>query len=83
MRISIIIPAHNEEKYLTLCLNSFVAQTHPPDELIVVDDNSSDNTFKIASEFAKQHDWISKFFSVKVVMRISREKKWWTPLILA
>jgi glycosyltransferase involved in cell wall biosynthesis len=65
MRISIVIPAHNEAVYLKDCLNSFVAQTHKPDEVIVVDDNSTDNTFAIASEFAKIYDWI------KVVQRES------------
>lgn len=61
MRISIIIPAHNEEQFLKSCLNSFIAQTQPPEQLIVVDDNSSDNTFKIASVFAQQHHWIQVF----------------------
>ncbi|GMN10979.1 glycosyltransferase family A protein [Croceitalea sp. MTPC9] len=68
MRISIIIPAHNEEKYLTLCLNSFVGQTFQPNQLIIVDDNSSDNTYKIASEFAEKHDWI------KVIQRKSSDE---------
>lgn len=61
MNISIIIPAHNEERYLASCLNSFVAQTLQPNELIVVDDNSSDTTFQIASKFAKEHLWIKVF----------------------
>lgn len=65
MWISIVIPAHNEAAYLKDCLDSFVEQTHLPDEVIVVDDNSSDNTFEIASNFAQQHEWI------KVVKRIS------------
>lgn len=59
MRISIIIPAHNEENHLSLCLDSFVGQTHQPDELIVVDDNSQDTTFQIARTYAKKHPWIS------------------------
>ena len=61
MQISIIIPAHNEEKYLAYCLASFVSQTNRPNEVIIVDDNSSDNTFKIAKEFSKKHDWIKVF----------------------
>ncbi len=65
MWISIVIPAHNEAAYLKDCLDSFVEQTHVPDEVIVVDDNSSDNTFEIASNFTQQYDWI------KVVKRIS------------
>ncbi|WP_343485474.1 glycosyltransferase [Allomuricauda sp. d1] len=58
MYICIIIPAHNEQQYLRDCLDSFVSQIQPPNELIVVDDSSSDNTFQIASEFADSHSWI-------------------------
>ena len=65
MRISIIIPAHNEAAFLKDCLDSFVAQTHRPDEVIIVDDNSADDTFEIASGFTQAHDWI------KVVRRQS------------
>ena len=53
MRISIVIPAHNEAIFLQDCLDSFVGQTYLPNEVIVVDDNSSDDTFKIAKEYAK------------------------------
>ena len=48
MQISIVIPAHNEAAYIKDCLNSFVAQTYLPNEVIVVDDNSSDNTFDLS-----------------------------------
>jgi glycosyltransferase involved in cell wall biosynthesis len=65
MRISIVIPAHNEATYLKSCLDSFVAQTFLPNEVIVVDDNSSDDTFKIAQEYARKHDWL------KVIQRES------------
>ncbi len=58
MKISTIIPAHNEAKFLKACLTSFVEQTEKPNELILVDDNSSDTTFKIASSFAQKHSWI-------------------------
>lgn len=58
MKISIVIPAHNEAAYLRDCLNSFVEQTYLPNELIVVDDNSFDDTFTIAQSFALKHNWI-------------------------
>ncbi|MEO2051522.1 MAG: glycosyltransferase [Allomuricauda sp.] len=67
MRISIVIPAHNEATYLKSCLDSFVAQTFLPNEVIVVDDNSSDDTFKIAQEYARKHDWL------KVIQRESTD----------
>ncbi|AKA34473.1 glycosyltransferase [Flagellimonas lutaonensis] len=58
MRICIIIPAHNEEKYIRDCLDSFVKQTHQVDDLIVVDDHSTDNTYGIATDYAEKHHWI-------------------------
>lgn len=67
MRISIVIPAHNETAFLKDCLDSFVAQSYLPNELIVVDDNSSDDTFAIAQGFANKHTWI------KVVQRQSSD----------
>lgn len=42
----------NGEAYLRAQLVSFSAQTRPPDELIVCDDNSTDNTLRIISDFA-------------------------------
>ena len=58
MRISIIIPAHNETNYLALCLNAYTKQTEPPDELLIIDDNSTDNTYAVALEFANKYSWI-------------------------
>lgn len=58
MRISIVIPAHNEAANLKECLDSFVAQTLHPDELILVDDNSSDATHDMAMGYAQRHPWI-------------------------
>ena len=58
MRICIVIPAHNEEQYITDCLFSFVHQSQPPDKLVIVDDNSTDNTYRLATDIAKDHDWI-------------------------
>ncbi|WP_435623287.1 glycosyltransferase family 2 protein [Flagellimonas sp.] len=68
MQISIIIPAHNEEAYLSQCLDSFVHQTHKPNELIIVDDNSGDATYDIALQYAKKFDWI------KVIQRKSLDE---------
>ncbi|WAM33764.1 glycosyltransferase [Caldicellulosiruptor morganii] len=50
-KISVIIPARNEEKNLPILLKSLLNQTVVPDEIIVVDDFSEDNTPGIAREF--------------------------------
>lgn len=51
LRISLVIPAYNEERYLSGCLDSVAAQTEMPFEVIVVDNNSTDNTVKIAKSY--------------------------------
>lgn len=49
--ISIIIPAYNVEKYLKSALNSIKEQTELPDEVIVIDDGSTDGTLEVAKAF--------------------------------
>ncbi|MHB1376294.1 MAG: glycosyltransferase family 2 protein [Candidatus Humimicrobiaceae bacterium] len=49
--VSIVIPAFNEEKFLVESLKSVLAQDYKNFELIVVDNNSTDNTLKIAKSF--------------------------------
>ena len=49
-KISIIIPVYNSEKYIRRCLNSILNQTFQDFEIILIDDNSKDNSLKIVSE---------------------------------
>lgn len=51
MKVSVVIPAYNEEKYLNACLKSVVSQSDMPDEIIVVNNNSTDKTAEIAASF--------------------------------
>ncbi|WP_127844984.1 glycosyltransferase family 2 protein [Psychroflexus aestuariivivens] len=57
----IIIPFYNEENYLEKCLNSILNQSLLPSNLILVDDNSSDNSTEIAKKFAKDYEWIKYY----------------------
>jgi glycosyltransferase involved in cell wall biosynthesis len=50
LTLTIVIPAYNEQSYLAACLDSIAEQTIMPAEVIVVDNNSSDDTIKIAAE---------------------------------
>lgn len=58
MKYYIIIPAHNEAKFLPLALRSVAEQTLLPEKLIVVDDNSTDNTTEVLLPFSAQYPWI-------------------------
>lgn len=58
MKYYIIIPAYNEEAFMGLTLQSLVEQTVLPTKLIVVNDNSTDKTAEIVSEFASQFPFI-------------------------
>ncbi len=51
MKISVVIPAYNEEKLIGQCLQSLLNQTVPPDEIIVVDNNSTDRMRQIVRRF--------------------------------
>lgn len=51
MKVSAVIIAYNEEKYIGDCLKSLENQTEKPDEIIVVDNNCTDKTIEIAKKF--------------------------------
>lgn len=50
-RISVVVCAYNEEAYLSGCLHSVLAQSRPPDEVLVVNNASTDGTRRLAERF--------------------------------
>lgn len=52
--VSVITPAYNVEPYLAEAIASVLAQTFADLEIVIVDDGSTDATFEIASEYARQ-----------------------------
>jgi glycosyltransferase involved in cell wall biosynthesis len=61
-KVSIILPARNEERFIGKCLDSLVDQDYANYEIIVIDDSSDDRTSQIISEYVKKS---SKIISVK------------------
>lgn len=72
-KVSIIVPARNEERAISKCLQSLLSQDYDNYEVIAIDDSSTDNTFTIISELSKNNqilipikcppkpnDWIGK-----------------------
>ncbi|CAN5171761.1 C50 carotenoid glucosyltransferase CrtX [soil metagenome] len=51
MKVSIVIPVYNEEKFIAACLDSLITQEVPADEIIVVDNNSTDGTLDILKKY--------------------------------
>jgi glycosyltransferase involved in cell wall biosynthesis len=51
LQLSVVVPAYNAGATLSRSLGALVASQRPPDQIIVVDDSSTDQTGKIAREF--------------------------------
>lgn len=51
MKISVVVPVYNEEKYIENCLNSLINQSEKPDEIIVVDNNCIDKTIFLTKQY--------------------------------
>lgn len=58
MNFYIIIPAHNEEAFISQTLESLINQTLLPKQLVIVDDHSTDGTAKVVSSYAEKYPFI-------------------------
>jgi chlorobactene glucosyltransferase len=54
-KISVLVPARNEENNLGRCLDSLLAQSYPNLEILVMDDDSTDGTWTLLQEYASRH----------------------------
>jgi len=60
MRYYVVIPAHNEAGFIQQTLQSLVDQSLLPDKVIVVNDNSTDNTEQLIDQFTQKYAMIAK-----------------------
>jgi len=83
-RISVLVPARNEEDKIYACVKSLLAQDYPDFQVIVLDDNSTDLTGAILKDFTRQderlhvikglplpHDWLGKHWACHQLYRAS------------
>lgn len=58
IKIGVVIPVYNAEKYLKKCIDSILAQSFQEFELTLVDDGSTDRSGKICDEYAEKYEKI-------------------------
>ena len=69
-KVSIILPARNEEKFIGKCLESLAKQDYENYEVIVIDDSSEDKTSEIIAEYVK------KYSNIILVSARSKPEGW-------
>ena len=55
IKVSVIVPVYNVEKFIDKCLNSLVKQSLKEIEIIVVNDGTKDNSQKIIDKYVKKY----------------------------
>ena len=74
MNYYIVIPSHNEEKYIAQTLQSIIGQTVLPKKVVIVNDNSTDKTAEIIMAFAQKYSWISLVNSTSEAIHLPGSK---------
>ena len=72
--ISVIVPIYNAEKYLEGCIQSVLNQTYRNFELILIDDGSQDNSYKICKNYEKKDNRIILIHQKNQGQSVARNK---------
>jgi glycosyltransferase involved in cell wall biosynthesis len=74
MRYYIIIPTFNEEKFISLTLQSLVEQSFLPSKVVVVNDGSTDKTAEIVQSFTEKYSFISLVYTTSEAIHLPGSK---------
>ncbi len=72
IKVSIIVPVYQVEKYIEKCLNSLINQTYKNIEIILIDDGSQDRSGEICDEFANRDSRIRVFHKKNEGVSVAR-----------
>lgn len=74
IKVSIIVPIYNAEKYLSKCIDSILNQTERNIEVILVDDGSSDNSRQICREYQKKDNRVKIIYQENAGVSAARNQ---------
>lgn len=76
MKVSLVMAVYNGEKYLIEQLDSIRKQTYPIDEVILIDDVSTDNSYELIHQYIDGYKLINwKLIKMKIIQDIVRTLK--------
>ena len=58
-KISVLVPVYNAEKYIEKCIKSIINQTYKNIEIILIDDESKDDSLNIMKKMQKQEEIVN------------------------
>lgn len=73
-KVSVIIPCYNQSEYIQECLDSVIAQTFKDFEVIIIDDGSTDNSWKIIQKYTARYPFISAIHQKNQGVILARNK---------
>ena len=76
MKVAITTAVHNEQKHISSLLEKILCQSHIPDEIIIVDDGSVDDTAKIIKDYSSKYPVIRYLYQNRKGPAAARNLAW-------